>query len=116
MDITFDVFHGDKDGRIVSAKTTRTLEPSQVFVRITHSGLCGTDLHYLHSGQVLGHEGIGIVEQVGRDVTTRKIGDRVGLGYLHKVCGICKNCLTGMSFQILCIQIQQHDRLYVTVI
>ena len=101
MSITFDVFHGNEDGKIVSAQTTRTLEPSQVFVRITHSGLCGTDLHYLRTGQVLGHEGIGIVEQVGRDVTTPKIGDRVGLGYLHKVCGTCKNCLTGMSLQMI---------------
>jgi D-arabinose 1-dehydrogenase-like Zn-dependent alcohol dehydrogenase len=95
MPITFNVFHGDKNGRIVSGETTRTLEPTQVFVRITHSGLCGTDLHYLQTGQVLGHEGVGIVEQVGRDVSTPKIGDRVGVGYLYKVCGTCKNCLTG---------------------
>ena len=101
MSVTFDVFRGNEDGKIVSTKTTRALAPSQVFVRITHSGLCGTDLHYLHSGQGLGHEGVGIVERIGRDVTTPKVGDRVGLGYLHKVCGICKNCLTGLSLRVL---------------
>ncbi len=97
MSVTFDVFRGTKDGRIVPDQTIRSLQPSEVFVRITHSGLCGTDLHYLESGHVLGHEGIGIVEQVGSSVSTPTVGDRVGVGYLHKVCGICKNCLTGMS-------------------
>ena len=96
MSITFDVFRGNEDGKIVVGHSTRELEPTQVFVRITHSGLCGTDLHYLGTGQVLGHEGIGIVEQVGRDVETPRVGDRVGLGYLHKICGTCKNCLTGL--------------------
>ena len=99
MSFTFDAFHGGEDGKITGGKITRSLEPTQVFVRITHSGLCGTDLHYLHSGQTLGHEGIGIVEQVGRDVQKPKIGDRVGLGYLHKVCGLCKNCLSGWWIQ-----------------
>ena len=100
MSLTFDVFRGSGDGRIVVAESARDLEPTQVFVRITHSGLCGTDLHYLRTGQVLGHEGIGIVEQVGRDVETPKVGSRVGLGYLHKVCGLCKNCLTGQHLPL----------------
>ncbi|KAH8815510.1 chaperonin 10-like protein [Xylogone sp. PMI_703] len=95
MSVTFDVFRGTKERRIVEDKTTRVLKPTEVFVRITHSGLCGTDLHYVESGHVLGHEGIGIVEQVGSNVTSPKVGDRVGTGYVHKVCGICKNCLTG---------------------
>lgn len=96
MSITFDVFRGNKDGTISLDKTTRILQPSEVFVRITHSGLCGTDLHYVETGHVLGHEGVGIVEQVGSSVTSPKVGDRVGVGYVHKVCGYCENCLTGM--------------------
>lgn len=95
MSLTFEVLRGSKEGKIVTDKTSRSLEYNEVYVEITHSGVCGTDEHYLHSGQVLGHEGVGIVRHVGPGVKTVKAGDRVGLGYLRKVCGRCDGCLTG---------------------
>ncbi|PGH32672.1 hypothetical protein GX50_04519 [[Emmonsia] crescens] len=95
MSFTFDVLKGGKDGRLVAAKTTRNLQPNEVYVEITHSGVCGTDEHYRHAGQVLGHEGVGIVRQAGQGVTNVKVGDRVGLGYIHEVCGLCPSCLAG---------------------
>lgn len=95
MSVTFDVYRGTPDRKIVADKTTRILESTEVYVRITHSGLCGTDLHFIESGQVLGHEAIGIIEKVGNAVISAKVGDRVGVGYTHKVCGLCKNCSTG---------------------
>jgi len=70
-------------------------KPNEVRVKITHSGLCHTDVFYVPSGMVLGHEGVGIVEEVGSDVTEFKIGDRVGGGYLRDSCGKCRYCLTG---------------------
>ncbi|KIW88492.1 uncharacterized protein Z519_11061 [Cladophialophora bantiana CBS 173.52] len=76
------------------------LKPNEVLVKITHSGLCGTDLYYIDPGCALGHEGVGIVEQVGNAVTAHKIGDRVGGGYLRSSCGQCKYCLTGRD--IMC--------------
>ncbi|KAJ5683544.1 hypothetical protein N7462_006709 [Penicillium macrosclerotiorum] len=95
MSVTFEVFRGSEEGKIVPDKTTRTLQPNEVFIETTHSGLCGTDEHFLHSGQVLGHEGVGIIRQIGRDVTNVKVGDRVGFGYTHFVCGTCDKCLSG---------------------
>lgn len=63
----------------------QTLEPKQVLLKITHSGLCGTDLHVLPHGAALGHEGVGTVVAVGNEVTDFKVGDRAGAGYLRNV-------------------------------
>ncbi|KAJ5790205.1 uncharacterized protein N7518_007216 [Penicillium psychrosexuale] len=95
MSVTFEVFRGSNEGKIVADKTTRVLEPNEVYIETTHSGLCGTDEHYLTSGIALGHEGVGIVRQLGRDVTSVKVGARVGFGYTHYVCGNCEKCLSG---------------------
>lgn len=61
------------------------LKSREVLVKITHSGLCGTDLFFISTGCALGHEGVGIVEKVGSAVTMHKVGDRVGGGYLRAV-------------------------------
>lgn len=92
--VSFDVFRGI-DGKITVDHVTKALGDNEVFIQTTHSGLCGTDLHYLHSGKVLGHEGVGIVRKLGPGVTSVKAGDRVGFGYTRKVCGKCKHCLSG---------------------
>lgn len=63
----------------------KTLEPKQVLLKITHSGLCGTDIHVIPHSAALGHEGIGTVIAVGSDVTSFKVGDRAGAGYLRNV-------------------------------
>ncbi|KAE8154612.1 chaperonin 10-like protein [Aspergillus avenaceus] len=95
MSYTFDVFRGSKEGKIVADQTTRPLRPTDVYIETTHSGLCGTDEHFLHSGQVLGHEGVGVVKALGESVTHVKVGDRVGFGFTHEVCGICEHCISG---------------------
>ena len=61
------------------------LKPKEVLVRITHSGLCGTDTFFVPYGCVLGHEGVGFLEKVGSAVTIHKAGDRIGGGYLRSV-------------------------------
>jgi D-arabinose 1-dehydrogenase-like Zn-dependent alcohol dehydrogenase len=70
----------------VSIEIPATLKPTEVLIKITHSSLCGTDLHYVPYGIALGHEGVGLVEKIGSGVTTVKVGDRVGAGYLRNVC------------------------------
>ena len=70
--VEFTVFKGSKSGKIVRGTTTKEVAPNEVLIKITHSGLCGTDVHYRHADIVLGHEGAGIVEQVGKDVTRFK--------------------------------------------
>lgn len=95
MDVSYGVFRGSSEGEIISDQTTSILEHGDVFIETTHSGLCGTDEHYLKSDQVLGHEGVGIIKAVGPGVTSVKVGDRVGFGYTHSICGNCDNCASG---------------------
>lgn len=94
---SFTVYRGSDDGFPKKATTTRpdTLEDDQVLVRITASGLCGTDLHYRKADMVLGHEGVGVVERVGPATRNLKAGDRVGWGYVTNACGLCLHCLQG---------------------
>jgi threonine dehydrogenase-like Zn-dependent dehydrogenase len=60
--VSFTVFKGSKEGKIVKSTSTREIRPDEVLVRITHSGLCGTDEHFKYKDMVLGHEGAGVVE------------------------------------------------------
>jgi D-arabinose 1-dehydrogenase-like Zn-dependent alcohol dehydrogenase len=95
MTIEFTVYKGSESGKIVQTKSRRELGRSEAVVRITHSGVCGTDLHVQHQDIALGHEGIGIVTEIGSAVTSVKVGDRVGFGYMHYFCGNCEPCLAG---------------------
>ena len=82
--------------------------PGQVLVRIEASGLCHTDIHAAHGDWpvkptppfVPGHEGVGIVEALGADVTQRSVGDRVALPWLGHACGHCDYCVSG--WETLC--------------
>ncbi len=76
----------------------RLQEPTDAIVRITATSICGTDLHILHgdvpavdAGRVLGHEGVGIVEEVGAMVTDVHVGDRVVISVITS-CGRCSAC------------------------
>ena len=92
--VDFTVFKGGKDG-VHEASSHREIGAKEVLVKITHSGLCGTDIHYKGADMALGHEGVGTVQEIGEEVTLFKEGDRVGWGYLHDSCGHCKQCLSG---------------------
>jgi alcohol dehydrogenase, propanol-preferring len=74
----------------------------QVLVKVSACGVCRTDLHVIEGElprRVLpiipGHQIIGRVEQVGEGVTRLKIGDRVGIPWLHQTCGVCEFCREG---------------------
>ncbi len=75
-------------------------EGREVLVRTVASGVCHSDLVMIEANRtppqpvVLGHEGSGIVEAVGEDVTTLKVGDHV-VGCVSEFCGVCNQCLTG---------------------
>lgn len=70
---TFQVFKGSSQGKIVQSETRRALADDEVLVRITHAGLCGTDLHFKNEDMVLGHEGVGVVQEVGSAVTNFRL-------------------------------------------
>jgi propanol-preferring alcohol dehydrogenase len=84
----------------------------QVLVRIEACGLCHTDIHAAHGDWpvkptppfVPGHEGVGIIEQVGAGVTHRQVGDRVAIPWLGHACGRCEYCIKG--WETLCEQQQ----------
>ena len=82
--------------------------PDQVLVKNEACGVCHTDLHAAEGDWpakpsppfIPGHEGIGIVTAVGRDVRAVKEGDRVGVPWLHTACGHCRQCIRG--WETLC--------------
>ena len=82
-------------------KPTITM-PGDAIVRITRTTICGTDLHILKGdvatcqpGTVLGHEGVGVIDEVGAAVTSFKAGDRVLISCIS-ACGRCDACRKGM--------------------
>ncbi|KAJ6498933.1 putative NADP-dependent alcohol dehydrogenase C 2 [Mycena sanguinolenta] len=98
MSIEFTVFKGSATEGIVESKTRHDgPRGNEVLIKISHSGICGTDEHYKHADMVLGHEGVGVVQQIGDQVTQFKVGDVVGWGYTHKTCGACEQCLLGQD-------------------
>lgn len=78
------------------------LPADHVEVRVTHNGLCRTDVHMRDDDWgggifplVAGHEVIGVVTAVGSAVSSRKVGDRVGYGFLRNSCRCCDRCVRG---------------------
>ncbi|KAJ7745463.1 chaperonin 10-like protein [Mycena maculata] len=97
MGIEFTVFKGSPDGIVQVTTHSESPRGNQVLIKITHSGICGTDEHYRQAGIGLGHEGVGTVQEIGEAVKGFKVGDLVGWGYTHKTCGICEQCLKGQD-------------------
>ena len=99
------VFHAVGDIRLDNVAEPVIQERTDAIVRLTASAICGTDLHMVRgtmpgmkSGTILGHEGVGIVEDVGREVTSVKVGDRVVIPSTI-ACGKCSYCQTGYYSQ-----------------
>ena len=73
----------------------------EALVKVEYCGVCHTDLHVAHGdfgqvpGRILGHEGIGIVEEIGEGVTSLRVGDRVSIAWFFEGCGHCEYCTTG---------------------
>jgi uncharacterized protein (DUF779 family) len=82
--------------------------PGEVIVKVETAGLCHTDIHAAHGDWpvkptppfIPGHEGVGIVEQVGPGVITPQVGDRVAMPWLGEACGVCDYCVDG--WETLC--------------
>ncbi|RZT77506.1 threonine dehydrogenase-like Zn-dependent dehydrogenase [Micromonospora violae] len=91
-------WQGKRDVRVEEVPDPRIEEPTDAIVKITSTAICGSDLHlyevlgpYLKPGDVLGHEPMGIVEEVGSEVTGLKPGDRVVVPF-NIACGGCWMC------------------------
>ena len=96
------VYHGAGKKRWEEIPKPSILKPTDAVVKILKTTICGTDLHILKGdlpevteGRVLGHEGVGVVEEVGSAVTEFNIGDRVLISCITS-CSKCSSCKKGM--------------------
>jgi threonine dehydrogenase-like Zn-dependent dehydrogenase len=99
------VFHGIGDIRLDDVAEPKIQESTDAIVRITASAICGTDLHMIRGtfpgmkpGTVLGHEGVGVIEEIGPNVRNLNVGDRVVIPSTIG-CGSCSYCRSGYYAQ-----------------
>ena len=99
------VFHGVGDIRLDDVPEPKIQHPQDAIVRITTSAICGTDLHMVRGtvadmvpGTILGHEGVGVIEEVGPAVRNFRPGDRVIIPSTI-ACGYCAYCREGLFSQ-----------------
>ncbi|MDP8970391.1 MAG: glutathione-dependent formaldehyde dehydrogenase [Actinomycetota bacterium] len=109
-------WHGRRDVRVDAVPDPTIREPTDAIVRITSTAICGSDLHlyevlgmYLEEGDVLGHEAMGIVEEVGSEVTHIRPGDRVVVPF-NIACGSCFMCDRQLFAQCETTQVREHDK------
>ncbi|KAB2371094.1 zinc-dependent alcohol dehydrogenase [Actinomadura montaniterrae] len=108
-------WHGKRDVRVENVPDPKIKEPDDAVIRVTSSGICGSDLHlyevlgpFMSEGDVLGHEPIGIVEETGPDVKHVKPGDRVVIPF-NISCGRCHMCEKQLYAQCETTQVRESD-------
>lgn len=96
------VVRDQSDGYVdIVEKQLRPIRDNEALVDVEYCGVCHTDLHVANGdfgeqpGRVIGHEGIGIVREIGADVRSLKVGDRVSIAWFFEGCGHCEYCTTG---------------------
>jgi threonine dehydrogenase-like Zn-dependent dehydrogenase len=109
-------WHGRADVRVDTVPDPVIQEPTDVVIEVTSSGICGSDLHlievmapFMSVGDVMGHEPMGIVREVGSEVTAVKAGDRVVVPF-NISCNTCWMCSQGLQSQ--CETTQNRDQGY----
>jgi len=105
-------WHGRRDVQVEEVPDPTLQAPTDAIVRITSSGLCGSDLHlyetlgpFMGEGDILGHEPMGIVEEVGPGVGDLRAGDRVVMPF-QICCGHCWMCTQGLHTQCETTQVR----------
>ena len=106
-------WQGTHDMRVTEVPDPRIEQPTDAIIKVTSSGLCGSDLHlyetlapFMEPGDVVGHEPMGIVEEVGSGVTELQVGDRVVIPF-NVCCGSCWMCDRQLYSQ--CETTQNHE-------
>ncbi|MER5425884.1 zinc-dependent alcohol dehydrogenase [Streptosporangium roseum] len=107
-------WHGKRDVRVEEVPDPAIKEPTDAIVRLTTTAICGSDLHlyevlgpFIGEGDILGHEPMGIVEEVGAEVTHIKPGDRVVIPF-NISCGHCRMCEMKLFAQCETTQVRDH--------
>jgi threonine dehydrogenase-like Zn-dependent dehydrogenase len=106
-------WHGKRDVRVDNVPDPTIQEPTDAIIRLTTTAICGSDLHlyevldpFMNEGDVLGHEPMGIVEEVGPEVTNLQPGDRVVIPFQIS-CGHCFMCDQGLQTQCETTQVRE---------
>jgi threonine dehydrogenase-like Zn-dependent dehydrogenase len=109
-------FHGKRDVRVEQVPDPTIEQPTDAIVRVTSSGICGSDLHiyevlgpFMEQGDILGHEPMGIVEDVGSEVSQIAPGDRVVIPF-NICCGHCFMCDQGLFSQCETTQVREQGK------
>jgi threonine dehydrogenase-like Zn-dependent dehydrogenase len=109
-------WHGRRDVRVDEVPDPAIEEPTDAVIRVTSSGICGSDLHlyevmgpFMNEGDILGHEPMGVVEEVGPQVQQIKPGDRVVIPF-NISCGHCYMCEQGLYSQCETTQVREHEK------
>lgn len=109
-------WQGKRDVRVEEVPDPQIELPTDAVIKVTSTAICGSDLHlyevlgpYLTPGDVLGHEPMGIVEEVGAEVTHIKPGDRVVIPF-NISCGHCWMCTRGFYAQCETTQVREHGK------
>jgi threonine dehydrogenase-like Zn-dependent dehydrogenase len=103
MQMRATVFYGKDDIRVEEIEKPHA-GVGEAIIRVTLTTICGTDLHILRGeysvapGLIIGHEPVGVIEELGAGVTGYEIGDRVLVGAITP-CGQCRGCLSGHASQ-----------------
>lgn len=107
-------WQGKRDVRVEKVPDPTILRSTDIIVRVTSSGICGSDLHlydvlgpFMEKGDILGHEPIGVVAEVGSEVTAVKPDDRVVIPF-NISCGDCFMCHLGLQSQCETTQVREH--------
>jgi threonine dehydrogenase-like Zn-dependent dehydrogenase len=107
-------WHGTHDVRVDTVPDPSIEEPTDAIIRVTSTGICGSDLHlyevlgpFIDEGDILGHEPMGIVEEVGAEVTHIAPGDRVVIPF-NISCGHCYMCDKGLMSQCETTQVHEY--------
>ena len=110
------VWHGTEDVRVDDVPDPAIREPTDAIVRITSTAICGSDLHlyrvlsmYMEPGDILGHEPMGVVEEVGQEVRHLRPGDRVVVPF-NIACGSCWMCEHDLQSQCETTQVREHSK------
>ncbi|HET9969384.1 MAG TPA: zinc-dependent alcohol dehydrogenase [Streptosporangiaceae bacterium] len=109
-------WQGNQDVRVTDVPDPRIQQPNDAVIQVTSTAICGSDLHlygvlgpYLSPGDVLGHEAMGVVTEVGADITDLAPGDRVVIPF-NISCGHCWMCSRGLFAQCETTQVREQGK------